>query len=79
MVFFLTLAKCAVLSNSQNISGYKGKQVRDNYHSYDLFQMFSISLMIHVLLKSIMLAVQGIETVLLLKQYQHVKISLVKK
>ncbi|MBU0634243.1 MAG: NAD-dependent epimerase/dehydratase family protein [Candidatus Omnitrophica bacterium] len=34
------LVKCAVLKRKYVIYGYKGKQVRDNIHSYDLVNMF---------------------------------------
>lgn len=34
--FLAWLAKCAVLGKPYTIYGYKGKQVRDNIHSYDL-------------------------------------------
>ena len=33
--FLSYLVKCAVLKKEYNIFGYKGKQVRDNIHSYD--------------------------------------------
>jgi CDP-paratose 2-epimerase len=32
--------KCAITGNHYTIFGYKGKQVRDNIHSYDLVNMF---------------------------------------
>jgi CDP-paratose 2-epimerase len=32
--------KCAVTGNHYTVFGYKGKQVRDNIHSYDLVNMF---------------------------------------
>jgi CDP-paratose 2-epimerase len=32
--------KCAITKNHYTIFGYKGKQVRDNIHSYDLVNMF---------------------------------------
>ncbi len=38
--FLAYLAKCAVTGNHYTIFGYKGKQVRDNIHSYDLVNMF---------------------------------------
>jgi CDP-paratose 2-epimerase len=34
--FLAYLVKCAVLDKSYTVFGYKGKQVRDNLHSYDL-------------------------------------------
>ncbi len=38
---FLTyLMKCAITGQCYTIFGYKGKQVRDNIHSYDLVNMF---------------------------------------
>ncbi|WP_263381262.1 NAD-dependent epimerase/dehydratase family protein [Granulicella arctica] len=38
--FLAYLMKCCVTRTSYNIFGYKGKQVRDNIHSYDLIQAF---------------------------------------
>jgi len=38
--FLAYLAKCVVTGKKYTIFGYKGKQVRDNIHSYDLVQMF---------------------------------------
>jgi len=38
--FLSYLMKCAITGNHYNIFGYKGKQVRDNIHSYDLVNMF---------------------------------------
>lgn len=38
--FLSYLVKCAMSGNSYTIFGYKGKQVRDNIHSYDLVNMF---------------------------------------
>jgi CDP-paratose 2-epimerase len=32
--------KCAITKQHYTIFGYKGKQVRDNIHSYDLVNMF---------------------------------------
>jgi CDP-paratose 2-epimerase len=32
--------KCCVIGRTYRIFGYKGKQVRDNIHSYDLIQAF---------------------------------------
>lgn len=32
--------KCAITGDKYTIFGYKGKQVRDNIHSYDLVNMF---------------------------------------
>jgi CDP-paratose 2-epimerase len=32
--------KCAITGESYTVFGYKGKQVRDNIHSYDLVNMF---------------------------------------
>lgn len=32
--------KCAVTGDAYTIFGYKGKQVRDNIHSFDLVNMF---------------------------------------
>lgn len=38
--FLSYLMKCAVTGTYYSIFGYKGKQVRDNIHSYDLVNMF---------------------------------------
>jgi len=38
--FLSYLVKCVVNDNSYTIFGYKGKQVRDNIHSWDLVNMF---------------------------------------
>ncbi|MFN0054064.1 MAG: NAD-dependent epimerase/dehydratase family protein [Planctomycetales bacterium] len=38
--FLSYLVKCVVTGTPYTILGYKGKQVRDNIHSYDLVQMF---------------------------------------
>lgn len=38
--FLSYLMKCAVQNEHYTIFGYKGKQVRDNIHSYDLVNMF---------------------------------------
>lgn len=38
--FLSYLMKCAVNSDHYTVFGYKGKQVRDNIHSYDLVNMF---------------------------------------
>lgn len=38
--FLSYLMKCAVMGDPYTIFGYKGKQVRDNIHSYDLVNMF---------------------------------------
>ncbi len=38
--FLSYLMKCAVNGDHYTIFGYKGKQVRDNIHSYDLVNMF---------------------------------------
>ena len=38
--FLAYLMKCAIQKDSYTIFGYKGKQVRDNIHSYDLVNMF---------------------------------------
>lgn len=38
--FLSYLMKCAVTGNHYTIFGYKGKQVRDNIHSFDLVNMF---------------------------------------
>lgn len=41
MHWFLSyLTKCILTWKKYNIYGYKGKQVRDNIHSYDLVNMF---------------------------------------
>jgi len=37
--FLSYLVKCNITSNQYTIFGYKGKQVRDNIHSYDLVNM----------------------------------------
>jgi CDP-paratose 2-epimerase len=37
--FLAYLAKCAVSGTPYTVFGYKGKQVRDNIHSYDLVRM----------------------------------------
>ncbi len=37
---FLSLMKCAITGQHYTIFGYKGKQVRDNIHAYDLVNMF---------------------------------------
>jgi CDP-paratose 2-epimerase len=37
--FLSYLMKCAISGKQYNIFGYKGKQVRDNIHSYDLVNM----------------------------------------
>ena len=39
--FLAYLVKCAKTGRPYTIYGYKGKQVRDNLHSYDLVNMFS--------------------------------------
>lgn len=39
--FLSYLMKCAITGDPYTIFGYKGKQVRDNIHSYDLVNMFS--------------------------------------
>ncbi len=39
--FLAYLVKCAITARPYTIFGYKGKQVRDNIHSYDLVQCFS--------------------------------------
>lgn len=39
--FLSFLMKCAVTGDTYTIFGYKGKQVRDNIHSYDLVSMFA--------------------------------------
>lgn len=38
--FLSYLARCAVTDKPYTIFGYKGKQVRDNIHAYDLVNMF---------------------------------------
>jgi len=38
--FLSYLVKCAILGDQYTIFGYKGKQVRDNIHSYDLVNAF---------------------------------------
>ncbi len=38
--FLAYLMKCCVTGRTYHIYGYKGKQVRDNIHSYDLIQAF---------------------------------------
>lgn len=38
--FLSYLAKCVVTKQNYNIYGYKGKQVRDNIHSYDVANAF---------------------------------------
>ena len=38
--FLSYLMKCAVTGNHYTVFGYKGKQVRDNIHAYDLVNMF---------------------------------------
>lgn len=38
--FLSYLMKCAITGNPYTIFGYKGKQVRDNIHSWDLVNMF---------------------------------------
>ncbi len=38
--FLAYLMKCAITKQPYTIFGYKGKQVRDNIHSYDLVNMF---------------------------------------
>ena len=38
--FLSYLVKCLVNETTYTIYGYKGKQVRDNIHSYDLINMF---------------------------------------
>ena len=38
--FLAYLMKCAIAGDHYTIFGYKGKQVRDNIHSYDLVNMF---------------------------------------
>ena len=39
-VFLSYLMKCAISGENYTIFGYKGKQVRDNIHSWDLVNMF---------------------------------------
>ncbi len=38
--FLSYLVKCAITGDKYTVYGYKGKQVRDNIHSYDLVNMF---------------------------------------
>jgi CDP-paratose 2-epimerase len=38
--FLAYLMKCALTGEQYTVFGYKGKQVRDNIHSYDLINMF---------------------------------------
>ncbi len=38
--FLAYLLKCAITGEPYTVFGYKGKQVRDNIHSYDLVNMF---------------------------------------
>ena len=38
--FLAYLMKCAISGEKYSVFGYKGKQVRDNIHSYDLVNMF---------------------------------------
>jgi CDP-paratose 2-epimerase len=38
--FLSYLMKCAITGEQYTVFGYKGKQVRDNIHSYDLVNMF---------------------------------------
>lgn len=38
--FLAYLVKCAITGTQYNVLGYKGKQVRDNIHSYDLVNAF---------------------------------------
>jgi len=38
--FLAFLMKCAISGENYTVFGYKGKQVRDNIHSYDLVNMF---------------------------------------
>ena len=38
--FLSYLMKCAITGDHYTVLGYKGKQVRDNIHSYDLVNMF---------------------------------------
>lgn len=38
--FLSYLVKCALTGNKYTIFGYKGKQVRDNIHSYDMINAF---------------------------------------
>jgi CDP-paratose 2-epimerase len=39
--FLSYLMKCAVTNHPYTVLGYRGKQVRDNIHSYDLVRMFA--------------------------------------
>ena len=39
--FLAYLMKCAITGNQYQVFGYKGKQVRDNSHSYDLVSAFN--------------------------------------
>jgi CDP-paratose 2-epimerase len=39
--FLAYLMKCAITGTHYNVFGYKGKQVRDNIHSYDLVNAFN--------------------------------------
>src|SRR5690606_33037950 len=38
--FLSYLMKCAITGDKYTVFGYKGKQVRDNIHSWDLVNMF---------------------------------------
>ncbi|MBD2563739.1 MULTISPECIES: NAD-dependent epimerase/dehydratase family protein [Nostoc] len=38
--FLSYLMKCTIMGNNYQVYGYKGKQVRDNIHSYDLVNAF---------------------------------------
>jgi len=38
--FLAYLMKCAIAGSTYSVLGYKGKQVRDNIHCYDLIHMF---------------------------------------
>jgi CDP-paratose 2-epimerase len=38
--FLSYLMKCAITGDHYSVFGYKGKQVRDNIHSFDLVNMF---------------------------------------
>jgi CDP-paratose 2-epimerase len=38
--FLSYLMKCTITGEHYTVFGYKGKQVRDNIHSYDLINMF---------------------------------------
>ncbi|MFP4486900.1 MAG: hypothetical protein ACLFOC_08040, partial [Campylobacterales bacterium] len=38
--FLSYLMRCAITGEHYTVFGYKGKQVRDNIHSYDLVNMF---------------------------------------